>query len=113
MNTEKNKRIEDILNSLDGIKRAVPSGFFYTRLKARMEKELLPVPPRSGFLKPAYVFPVLALVLALNAFVILAREDKNPENTPTSERELLQTIAAEYNPADVSSLYDLNEEKKQ
>ena len=112
MNTENNKRVDDILNSLDGIKRASPREFFYTRLKSRMEKELLPAPARPGFLRPAFVFPALAFVLALNAFVIFARQEKSPEPVSGTEREMLQTIAAEYNPSDVSSLYDLNEERK-
>ena len=39
MNNEQNKKVEDILSSLDGVQKAVAPDFFYTRLKARMEKQ--------------------------------------------------------------------------
>ncbi len=110
MNTQNNKRTEEILSSLDGIKRASAPEFFYTRLKARMEKELLPAARRSGLLKPAFALPLLALILAVNAFVIFAKDgSEGVESQNLNEREILQSIAAEYNPSDMSSLYDLNE----
>ena len=53
MNTERNKQAEEIINSLDGVKRASAPDFFYTRLKARMEKGLDPGYRRSWVLRPA------------------------------------------------------------
>lgn len=112
MNTENNKKTDEILGSLDGIKKASPAEFFYTRLKARMEKDLLPAGNKPGLLKPAYAFPLLVLILAVNAFAIFSKKDTSSGNTASgSEREILQSIAAEYNPSDMSSLYDLNEER--
>ena len=110
MNTV-NKKTDEILNSLDGIKRATPTGFFYTRLKARMEKDLLPAAGRTGLLKPAYAFSLLVMVLVVNAFVIFGKNNSSGETASGNDREILQSIAAEYNPSDVSSLYDLNEER--
>lgn len=112
MNTENNKMTEEILNSLEGIKRASPPGFLYTRLRARMEKDLLRAGNKPGLLKPAYAFPLLVLILAVNAFAIFGRKNNNTGDTASmNEREVLQSIAAEYNPSDMSSLYDLNEER--
>ncbi len=112
MNTENNKKTEDILNSLEGIKRASPPAFLYTRLKARMEKDLLRVSKKNGLLKPAYAFPLLVLILAVNAFAIFGKKNNNSGDTASgNEKEILQSIAAEYNPSDMSSLYDLNEER--
>lgn len=112
MNQQNNRKTEEILSSLDGIKRAAAPEFFYTRLKARMEKDLLPAAKKTGFLKPAYVFPALLLILVVNAVVIFGKSNNNtPELASGNEREILQSIAAEYNPSDMSSLYDLNEER--
>ena len=52
MNPEKNKKIEEILGSLDGIKKAPAPDFFYTRLKAKMEAGLLPKKSRPLILRP-------------------------------------------------------------
>jgi hypothetical protein len=112
MKTENNKKTDEILSSLDGIKRAVPEGFFFTRLKARMEKDLLPASTQPGLLKPAYAFPLLVLILAVNAFAILGKKNTGSGDMASgNEKEILQSIAAEYNPSDMSSLYDLNEER--
>lgn len=116
MSTQNNKKIEEILNSLDGVKRAPAPDFFYTRLKARMlarledgEKDVLPAPARSRILKPAYALVALILVLLVNAAVIL--KGNAADAVSANETESLQSIAAEYNLNDVSSLYDLNEDK--
>lgn len=111
MNTEHNKKTEDILNSLDGVKRASPNEFFYTRLKARMEKELLPTGINQKGLRPAYAFSLLLVVLVANAVVLFSKGNSGDNPTAVNEREILQSIAAEYNPNDVGSLYDLNEER--
>jgi hypothetical protein len=109
MSTQNNKKIEEILNSLDGVKRTPAPDFFYTRLKARMEKDILPAPARSRILRPAYAFAALVLVLLVNAAVILKNNSGNVVSA--AEGDSLQSIAAEYNLNDVSSLYDLNEDK--
>jgi hypothetical protein len=110
MSTQNNKKIEEILNSLDGIKRTPAPDFFYTRLKARMEKEIASAPARSRILRPAYAFVALVLVLLINAAVIITRSNSG-DVVSAAEGESLQSIAAEYNLNDVSSLYDLNEDK--
>lgn len=104
------KNIDEILDSLDGVKRATPAGFFYTRLRARMEKEAGNAPSMPRVLKPVWIIGMLAVVLIINAAVIL-RTDNTTDTNPVSESEKLQSIASDYNMNDVGSLYDLNEDK--
>lgn len=113
MNTERNKKIEEILASLDGSPRAEAPNFFYTRLKARMEKGLPQSGPISWLLRPAYAFSVLAAVLLINALVILKGNSvtSNNDGTAINESETIQSIAAEFNLGDNNYVYNLNPEK--
>lgn len=110
MNTEKNKRIEDILNSLDGTQRAAAPDFFYTRLKARMEKELTSGRNRSWAIRPAYAFAALTLVLLVNAFVLLQKDEAGSIADTGTDTDYAQSVAADYSLND-NSIYDLNEDK--
>ena len=96
MDNKRNSTTDEVLDSLDGIQRATMPDFFYTRLKARMEKGYVPASPRSWILRPAYAVAALLLVLIINAAVIFKnRETKAGSGNP--EIESLQSIAAEYN----------------
>ncbi|MBM3415424.1 MAG: hypothetical protein FJY20_03050 [Bacteroidetes bacterium] len=111
MQAGKSNKIEEILNSLDGLQKATAPGFFYPRLKARLEKEILPAATKpAGILRPAYALAALAVVLLINATVILTRNNSG-EIVSSSETETLQSIAADYDLNDVSSIYDLNEDR--
>jgi hypothetical protein len=64
--------VEKTLNSLTGISQAEPKAFFYTRLHARMERELLEPKKILGLqFKPIYAYSTLAVILLLNIFTIL------------------------------------------
>ncbi|OSZ81006.1 hypothetical protein CAP36_07155 [Chitinophagaceae bacterium IBVUCB2] len=95
MDTKRNNTTDEVLNSLDGIQRATVPDFFYTRLKARMDKDYEPVSAKSWIFRPVYAVAALLLVLIINAAVIF----KNSETKATSNPEIesLQSIAAEYN----------------
>lgn len=96
MDTKRNNTAEEVLNSLDGIQRATTPDFFYTRLKARMEKGYEPVAQKPWIFKPVYAVAALLLVLIINAAVIFKNsETKSGSSNP--EIESLQSIAAEYN----------------
>jgi hypothetical protein len=111
MQTEKNNKIEDILGSLEGLQKATAPDFFYTRLKARLEKEIIPAATNPArMLKPVYAWAALAVVLLINAAVILAKSNSN-EMISSNETETLESIAADYNLNDVTGIYDLNEDK--
>ena len=85
MDNERNKRIEQILNSLDGNQRAVVPDFFYTRLKARMEKEQGSY-NKTWMLRPAYALATLILVLSINLGVILKGEQTSENNNSNSSQ---------------------------
>jgi hypothetical protein len=105
MNTERNDKIEEILGSLDGHPKATAPDFFYTRLKARMERTITEPTRRSWILSPAYSFVALILLLLINAAVIL-----NNNEASETETDSLQTVAAEYSLNDNTVMYDLTQE---
>ncbi len=95
MDTKRNNTTDEVLNSLDGIQRATTPDFFYTRLKARMEKDMEPAAPKSWIFRPVYAVAALLLVLIINAAVIFKNSETKSGSNP--EIESLQSIAAEYN----------------
>lgn len=109
---EKNKRIEEILSGLDGVQRAAAPEFFYTRLRARMEKTVEPLATRKRVLYPVYALAAVILIMFINAAILVTKQNSAGSDTASlNETETLQSIAAEYNINDVSSLYELNEER--
>ncbi len=108
-NNNRNNKIENILGSLDGSPKATAPDFFYTRLKARMEKGLEPAVKKSWVLRPAFALTVLAAVVLINAAVILRG---NASKDTTTDSETLQSLAAEYSLNDNSYVYDLNQDNK-
>lgn len=62
------EEIERTLQSLEGIKPAEPTPFFYTRLQARMEKNK---EVKTGWhWRPAYAYAFLGVVILLNVWTI-------------------------------------------
>ena len=110
MKPDRKDKIEDILNSLDGTRRAVTPDFFYTRLKARMEKNLGEPVKQSWVLRPVFAFTALVVVLLINAAVIL--NGKSSTDTTTGDTDNIQSIAAEYRLNDNNPiLFDINQDK--
>jgi hypothetical protein len=126
MQTGKNHKIEEILSSLDAVKKAEAPDFFYTRLKARMlarqsgglarqsgdDKSMTPASPRPWMLRPAFAFAMLVVILLVNALIIINTNNSSPDALSNSpDLESIQSIAAEYSVADAGSLYDLNPDR--
>lgn len=114
MNKENNKKIEEILTSLDGSKRASAPDFLYTRIKARMLSQLEANEGGNRFfklrtLRPAYALVLLVLIIAINATILLKSGNSAQSNENTDE--YTQTIASEYNINENTILFDLNTEK--
>jgi ABC-type Na+ efflux pump permease subunit len=115
MDTNRNKKIEEILSSLDGSKRAEVPDFFYTRLKAKMLArheggEI--IQGRSRILRPVFIVSAILLVLAINAFVFLkSREETTTTTIADNNESIQQSIAAEYSLNDNNTVYDLNPDK--
>ena len=84
---------DEYLESLNGMQQAETNPFFYTRLKARMEKEN----SSGGWsfpLKPVWLVSMLVLVLFINAFFLVTQVKQNKETTVQSTS--LQGFASGY-----------------
>ena len=94
--------VDDHLLAVQGMKEADTDDFFYTRLKARMEK----AQNAQGWslpLKPVWVVGTLVLLLAVNGFM-LSQQFKTKQITPTSSSSSLQSFAESYDQT-ISSSY--------
>lgn len=108
MNSEKNNKIEQILNSVDQIERVEAPSFFYTRLKAKMEKGLPSESNvRSWVFRPAFAFAALLLVILINAAVFL-KGTVSDKVAPATETEMFQSIASEYS-INSNLTYEINQ----
>ncbi len=69
---ENNKQVDDFLDSLEGITRATPGPYFFTRLQQRLNKEENSLLSKVGLWisRPAIAFSVIILVILLNVSVI-------------------------------------------
>jgi hypothetical protein len=92
--------VDEHLQSLKGMQEAVTDDFFYTRLKARLERDRT----QQGWsfsLKPAWVVGSLVLLLAVNGFMLSQKfKMGRTQKTTTSS---LQSFAESYDQTIVSS----------
>jgi hypothetical protein len=74
------KKVEDALNSLDGIERSAPQPWFFTRVKARLDREEHTGWASIGsFLsKPAVAFATLGFILILNGVLLFRQGFSDP-----------------------------------
>ncbi|MDP4262711.1 MAG: hypothetical protein Q8941_09290 [Bacteroidota bacterium] len=77
-----NEKVEEALNSLEGIQKAELQPYFYTRLTARLQRNEKTLWERMGsFLaKPAVAGVCLCVILVFNAF-ILFRHNSGAKNS--------------------------------
>ena len=97
------KRAEKALESLDGMKRAEPQPFFYTRLIARLERGEKNVWELAGsFLaRPAVAIVGLCLILAFNVVILVQKETTTTptyalDNTQDDESIFASTTSYDY-----------------
>jgi len=97
---------EEIISSLDGIQRAEPSPFLYTRIHARLlKKEDNPVFNVLAFItRPTVVMVMVMLILLVNGYIMF-----NRNSFLQNQDEIGQTIAAEYGRQNAINPYELNE----
>jgi hypothetical protein len=84
---------DDYLQSLQQITQAETDPFFYTRLKARMEKSI----PNSDWsfpLKPVWLVSLLILFLFINTFFLVTEVKQNKETSV--QNTSLQNFASDY-----------------
>lgn len=84
---------DEYLQSLQEIREAETDPYFYTRLKARMEKQLPDA--GTGFtLKPAWVVSILMIFLFINTFFLVTQLKNSKDKTV--EDTTLQNFASGY-----------------
>lgn len=103
-----NKKIDELMQSIDSIKRASPRPFLFTRLSARLQNERNVWNKFSSFVaKPVVIFACICFVLVINAMVIfLSNTSGNSLATQGSEL----TTADEYSQVSYN-LYDFENSK--
>ncbi|RAJ08927.1 hypothetical protein LX64_01582 [Chitinophaga skermanii] len=106
MSVDKKQEIPAILSSLDGISRATPAPFFYTRLRARMQQGKASAWDNVvGFMsKPIVVIVFVGTILLLNGVTLL--KQTNNTNPTTVEQAAIQGIRDEYNLASNNNVYE-------
>ena len=68
--------VDEFLKSIEDFKEAETDHFFYTRLKARMERG----EDKVGFsFKPVLIIGMLAIMLIINSFVII-KQNRSQDN---------------------------------
>jgi hypothetical protein len=86
------RRIDQVLDSLEGIQQAKAPAFMYTRLKARMDQEFDQGGPLGRWLtRPALALSIAAIILVLNATTLLEMWKQNSSATPTETAQLAVT----------------------
>ena len=91
MKNMSNEQFEQEMNIISNLKEVGAPNFFYTRLKARMEKEKLSNELASPF-QPIIVICALTLFLFINS--LLLKSDSNIVNTNSSQE--MEAFAASY-----------------
>jgi hypothetical protein len=102
---------EDVLNSLEGIKRAESNPYLYTKITARIEAG------NSGWEKvanwisrPAFAFTIISVFVGINITVLTIRQ-KSAENEMAKKGTVEQMLAGEFSNTPSYSLIEINEEK--
>ena len=87
--------LNDHLKSLQGMREASTDEFFYTKLKARMEKKL----PQQGWnfpLKPVWIIGTLVFLLIINGIILKQKFNLKKTNTEISPSYSLQNFVEDY-----------------
>jgi len=100
---EIDKRIEETLDSLNGIQRAEANPFLYTRVHARLNQSRSVLEQAVLFAgRPVFAFLVLVIVLVTNLMVMM----KGSSDAIAVKQEQSQLAVADEYHLDVASLYD-------
>ncbi|MBS1919844.1 MAG: hypothetical protein JST17_06305 [Bacteroidetes bacterium] len=108
-----NNDTEQVLNSLDGIRRATAQPYLFTRVMARLTKNTTLTrweKIASLFSKPAYAFATISLFLLINVAVLFHFSATTLSSSTPAQDNSAVVSDNEYN-LSVSSLYDINPEQ--
>lgn len=102
---ENKNKAEEILNSLDGMHRAQPEPYFYTRLMAKRDRQKNGWEKVAGFIsKPAFAIAAIALTLIINIAILF---NSSSRATSSSQEDSSLAVENDYG-LSVPSLYDIN-----
>jgi hypothetical protein len=89
------KKVNKTLESLEGIQKAEPIPFFFTRLKARLEREEKNIWETMGAIlaRPIVAFACLFLIIGVNAFVLFEKDTPASYTETAQEDENMLTAA--------------------
>jgi hypothetical protein len=96
------QRIDEILESFNGMQRAETHPFFYTRLQAKLEYRVNKKNSWDWAGKPVFSFATLLLLLVLNIIAVSAY--LNTKKVATQTLTDIENFAKEYS-LDESSVY--------
>jgi len=97
------RKIDETMQSLNGIGKASPRPFFFTRLEARMQKKKSNWEIISSFVaKPAIIFSGICFIILINVAVIFSSSFSNDSS---DQQNTEQATADEYNSIS-APLYD-------
>ncbi len=100
---------DNIINSLDGLQKASPGDFFFTRVQARLHKEEISLWSRvTAFItRPAVALATLCVICLLNAAALFYQHESAANSVMADQFE--QTSPDDYNTTVASnSYYDEN-----
>ncbi|MBC8033422.1 MAG: hypothetical protein H7Y03_04710 [Chitinophagaceae bacterium] len=108
--SKKEQKIQSILESLDGVQRATPGPFFFTRVMVQLSQERKSVWERVSSLiaRPAVAVSGLCLILVVNMLVVVNQRTRLPILSENAEL----TMVDEYTIA-TASFYDYENMEKQ
>ncbi|MFM7221826.1 MAG: hypothetical protein ACKO03_00160 [Bacteroidota bacterium] len=98
---------EEIVNSLEGVQRAEPSPFLFTRVMTRLEREQSR-PELAVYrliARPVFAVAIASLLIIVNGYLIMNRTTISP-----ATNELSQVVAVEYAQQNHSNPYETNEQ---
>jgi hypothetical protein len=100
------KKVNETLESLEGIQRAEAAPYFFTRVKARLERDEKNIWETIGSLlaRPAVAVAGLCVILAMNAFILFTKDTATPSATITIQNA--QLPVEEYMITVASNSYD-------
>jgi hypothetical protein len=99
--------LDAILSSLDGIKKATPEAFLFTRIMARIQRSDDNAWARvlKFVSKPAFALVIAIIFLFINGYILVGQF----RNTVEPAEESTQSMAMEYTSLS-TPYYDVNEE---
>ena len=99
-----NKLVEEALNSVEDVQHAVAKPFLFTRINARMSKEVESAWEKFGWFitRPAVALTGLCMILLINAIVIITNKTANDV---AATEQVAQNSADEFSYT-VSTIYD-------